>query len=122
MGSDAEVFVFDHAHFVDEVVPALVDLVQTATIGTSWLAWFAAYRPDGMALLRRHRVEQLRTELAQVRREAAEERAALRQEVRDQLAAVLTQLGTGTSTVSEQPARATTEPAPHLGRRTTTDE
>jgi hypothetical protein len=41
--------VFDHARYVDEVVPALVDLVRTATIETPWLAWFAVYRPDGMA-------------------------------------------------------------------------
>ncbi len=67
-------------------------------------------------------VEQLRAELAGVRREAAEERAALRQEARDQLAAVLTQLGTSaTSAAGEQPARpAATEPAPRRGRRSTT--
>lgn len=69
-------------------------------------------------------VEQLRAELAQLRREAAEERAALRQEARDQLTAVLTQLGTATSAAGEPPpARAgATERAPRRGRRTTTNE
>jgi hypothetical protein len=57
VGSDARVYVFDHARYVGEVVPALVDLVRTATIEAPWLAWFAAWRPDGMALLRRHRVD-----------------------------------------------------------------
>lgn len=70
-------------------------------------------------------VEQLRAELAAVRREAAEERAALRQEARDQLAAVLTQLGTTTRPGSGagDPAEqtATRDPAPRRGRGKTTE-
>ncbi|MBN9103085.1 MAG: hypothetical protein J0I49_34075 [Pseudonocardia sp.] len=70
-------------------------------------------------------VEQLRAELAAVRREAAEERAALRQEARDQLAAVLTQLGTPTRPGSGagDPAEqtATRDPAPRRGRGKTTE-
>ena len=59
MGTDssAEVFVFDHARHVDEVVPALVDLVRTATIQAPWLAWFAAWQPDGMSLLGQHQAD-----------------------------------------------------------------
>jgi hypothetical protein len=57
VGSDAEVFVFDHARYVDEVVPAIIDLVRTAAIAAPWLAWFAAYDPEGMAMLRQHRVD-----------------------------------------------------------------
>jgi len=54
--------------------------------------------------------EQLRAELAQVRREAAAERAALRQEARQQLDAVLPRFSTDpaateTGTTSAPPAR-----------------
>lgn len=48
-------------------------------------------------------VEQLRAELAQVRREAAEERTALRQEAREQLAAVLTQVDAAADRTRERP-------------------
>jgi hypothetical protein len=57
VGSDAEVFVFDHARYVDEVVPAVVDVLRTGSIEAPWLAWFTAYRPEGMDLLRQHRVD-----------------------------------------------------------------
>lgn len=56
------------------------------------------------------RAEQLRAELAQVHREAAAERAALRQEARQQLDAVLPRFSTDpaateTGTTSAPPAR-----------------
>lgn len=59
--------------------------------------------------------EQLRAELAQVRREAAEERAVLRQEAREQLDAVLARFSstdpetTGTTTPTGRGRRRPTE-------------
>lgn len=62
--------------------------------------------------------EQLRAELAQVRREAAAERAALRQEARQQLDAVLSRFSTDPATTETD----TTSPPPTRRGRGTTAE